>query len=350
MTLLSLALGCARSRTPDGEGERDGAVVRSDASIAPSLDGGRDLRDGAVAPTDPPDGGRRADAGPPPSPDALALARAECGWSQRCRPGELDALFFGGEAGCVEALARAYEPTIARGNAAPPSQWCGASYALDADCDGFRDDDGGSIVDCVEPAGRLRSGDACLLDVECGRSATGREMRCVECQCRPLLREGDEGCSDDGACETGLFCTPRDFRMVCARYRALPDGADCTAPSDLEGCALGSRCFEGTCMRQPRRGEACDPTEVPCFEARDLRVECVADASGARRCEATPFPSLVQPGEPCGRGETCVGGARCPSAGVCPSECRGNVGACGVTGACNEATGECALRQVCVDG
>lgn len=351
MVLLSLALGCARSRTLDDG--RDGAVVGADASTTePSTDGGRDAPDGMVGPTDPTrDGGRGGDAGRAPSPEAVALARAECAWMARCLAWEVDAIFFTGEAGCVEALARAYDRIIARGHAAPPSDWCSTSYPLDADCDDLRDDDGSSIHVCVEPAGRLRSGEACLHDVECGRSAAGGEMRCFDCQCRPLLREGDEGCSDVRPCETGAFCAFREGRRVCARYRALPDGAACTTDSDpFEGCAHGSRCFEGRCAREPRRGEACDPRGVPCFETFD-RVECVADDRGAYRCEETAVrPPAVRAGERCDRGDMCVGGERCPSSGVCPSDCRGNAAAVCFTGACDEATGECAIRQECVRG
>ncbi|MCB9613665.1 MAG: hypothetical protein H6722_14575 [Sandaracinus sp.] len=352
--MLSIALGCARSRLPEGEGGRDGAVVGSDGStIDPSTDGGAETRDGAVVDPDPTrDAGRARDAGPPPSPEAVALARRECEWEATCNPGVVDFAFFAGMEGCVAAMAETLDPLLARGHAAPPSEWCSATRARDADCDGFRDDDGRAALDCVEPPGRLRSGEACLDDRECGRSATGGQMRCLDCQCRPLLREGDD-CSRD-ECQTELVCSPDGFGLSCARLGNLPEGARCSDESPSTWCAQENRCIDGVCVRRPRLGEVCVPgSGVSCFDPRSTLGVCERDEDGEHRCRrANSFPPTVAAGARCERGDTCVGGAACPLERVCPTRCveaeRYEESTCAL-GACNEATGECAFPSMCVD-
>lgn len=358
MVLLSIASGgCARSRTLDGEGGRDAGTVRSDGSTIddPSIDGGRETPDGSSVDPDPTrdagrrDGGRPRDAGPPPSPEALELARLECLNEAACDPNVLGVAFFEGLDGCIASIAEHLEPIVARDHAAPSSQWCLTTRAADANCDGFRDDDGRSVLDCVEPAGRLRSGDPCLDDVECGRSATGREMRCLDCQCRPLLREGDP--CDLGTCETDLVCTLVDSEVVCARPGALPTGARCSDEDPSTWCASGNQCVGGGCVRRPRLGEVCVPdASVWCFDPRAPVGRCEPDADGTHRCQpSAPWSPAVPAGARCVRTDICAGGVACPLEGVCPSDCTDGERTCAL-GACDEATGECEMPQVCVDG
>lgn len=354
--MLSIAYGCARSRTLEGEGGRDAAIVGSDGStIDPSRDGGRETRDGAPIDPDPTrDGGRARDggrdAGTPPSPEALELARLECLNEAACDPNALGVVFFEGLDGCIAALAEVLEPVLARGHAAPTSQWCLTTRAADADCDGFRDDDDGrSVLDCVEPAGRLRSGEPCIDDLECGRSATGGEMHCFECRCRPLLREGDR--CHVGTCATDLRCTLVDSELVCARPGDLPAGAVCSDEDPSTWCATGNRCLDGVCVRQPRHGEVCVlGSGVSCFDPRSPIGTCESDDDGVHRCRPRePLRPAVSPGARCTRSDTCAGGAACPDEGVCPSDCTDGERLCAI-GACNEATGDCGIPQECVGG
>jgi hypothetical protein len=357
MILLSIALACARSRTVDGEGGRDGAVASDGSTIDPSRDGGRETRDGAPIDPDPTgdagrtrDGGRPRDAGAPPSPEALGLARLECVREAACDPYIYEVAFLEGVEGCVAARAETLEPILARGHAAPTSQWCVTTRAADADCDGYRDDDGRSVEGCVEPAGRLRSGDPCLDDVECGRSATDGEMRCLDCQCRPLLREGDR--CDPGTCASDLQCMLVDGATVCVRPAVLPAGAACSDEDPSRWCAHGNSCVDGVCVRRPRYGEVCVPDGVSCFDLYYHVGICERADDGAHRCRRfEPDRPVVPAGTRCTRADVCAGGASCPIGGVCPSDCTDTDGerVC-VYGTCNEATGECGFPQECVDG
>jgi hypothetical protein len=278
----------------------------------------------------------------------LELARLACLNEARCDPNALGVYFFEGLEGCVAAMAERLEPVLARGHAAPPSQWCLTTRAADADCDGFRDDDGRYVLDCIEPAGRLRSGDPCLDDVECGRSATGGEMRCLDCQCRPLLREGDPGC-EFAECESDLYCGSVDSELVCVRPAALPAGAACSDDPSM-WCAHGNRCVDGICVRQPRHGEVCVPGGEPCFDPYYRVGDCGRGDDGAFRCRRPELTRpAVPPGARCVRTDTCAGGVTCPPEGICPSDCTDGERTCAV-GACNDATGECAFPRECVDG
>ncbi|MCB9604295.1 MAG: hypothetical protein H6720_28570 [Sandaracinus sp.] len=280
----------------------------------------------------------------------MALARRECAHQATCAPGLVEFAFFGGMEGCVRATAETLDPILARGNAAPPSEWCDTTRLADADCDGFRDDDGRSVLGCVEPAGRLRSGEVCIDDVECGRSATGGEMRCLRCQCTPLLREGDE-CAR-GTCASGLVCAPEGFGRVCVLPGSAPEGARCSRAHPSTWCAPDYSCIDEVCVRRPRLGEICVPGTGPsCIDPLSDPGYCELDGD-VHRCRRYTFAPAVAPGARCERGNSCVGGGVCPPERVCPTRCidaeRPEESTCAL-GACNEVTGECAYPSMCVD-
>ncbi|MFT7622895.1 MAG: hypothetical protein ACI9WU_002070 [Myxococcota bacterium] len=204
---------------------------------------------------------------------------------------------------------------------------------------------GGTVRQCPDSNGGCRVGTCDETAGACAQQSAG---------------EG-AGCDDGDACTTGEQCSPGGQCLVGAPVQCADPAESCltfVCESELGGCidkplADNAVCSDGDPCTQD---DACSagvcsgaPRDCTDFDGNCLVGVCEAE-SGECASQTAEDTVVCDDGAPCTSGDTCTDGA-CAGTAV---DCSGMDALC-VQGICNDATGQCAGKnldsgEACEDG